>query len=443
MDRIAPMLICFLISFVILIINPLTMKSFKRIAVCVLLTSFFACSSNKEEKSDKNQYSNFVVESYKPLESIMNQSVLSNKIPGGVGLVFEKGEMVFHKAFGFKKIEEQVPFEVDDIFRIASMTKPITAVAAMILYDEGKFQLDDPVSKYIPEFGNLEILKRINYDDSTFLSYPATKPMTIRHLFTHSSGLFYGFDNDSLAILLTKAGVSEGFEERDILLEDNVKRLAKLPIMHEPGERYTYGVGIDVLGRLVEIWSGMPLDKFFSEKIFNPLGMKDTHFYLPEEKYSRLVPVYMSTDSGVALTDYPNILYPVRGAKKFLSGGADLSSTAYDYYLFCRMMLQKGELNGERILKSETVDLITSTHLETGDNDMGLGFGLLSAKTEVDIARSVGSYTWGGFFTTTFWIDPKEEVIAVLMLQVYPFVHWEVQKDFEDMIYEIIENSSK
>ncbi len=414
------------------------MKSFKRVAVCVLLTLFFACTSNKEKKSDENQYLNFVVESYKPLESVMDHYVLSNKVPGGVGLVFEKGDMVFHKAFGFKKVEEQIPFEVADIFRIASMTKPVTAVAAMILYEEGKFELDDPVSKFIPEFGNMEILQSINCDDSTFVSYPATRPMTIRHLFTHSSGLFYGFDNDSLAILLAKAGVSEGFEERDILLEDNVKRLAKLPIMHEPGERYTYGVGIDVLGRLVEIWSGMPLDKFFSERIFHPLGMNDTHFYLPDEKHSRLVPVYMSTDSGVVPADYPNIHYPVRGAKRFLSGGADLSSTAYDYYLFCRMMLQKGELNGERILKSETVDLITSTHLETGDNDMGLGFGVLSAKTEVDIARSVGSYTWGGFFATTFWIDPVEDLVAILMLQMHPFWHWEIQKDFENTIYKIV-----
>lgn len=379
-----------------------------------------------------------VASHYKPLEVTLEEYVVQNKIPGGVGLVYEKGEMVFHKAFGQRNIENEEPQKLSDIFRIASMTKPITSVAAMMLYEEGKFELDDPVSDYIPEFKGLQILERINREDSTFQARPATETMTIRQLFTFSSGLYYGYDIDSLSLIFSKAGISEGFEERDILLADNIEKLAELPLLHEPGERYHYGLEMDVLGRLVEIWSGMPLDRFFKEKLFIPLGMEDTNFYLPEKKHERLVPVYRSSDSGVTPTDYPLIHYPVRGSKTFFSGGADLSSTAYDYFLFCRMMLQKGELNGVQILKPETVELISSTHLETGDNDMGLGFGLLSEKTEVDLARSVGSITWGGFFTTTFWIDPKEEVIAILMLQMYPFDYWEIQSDFENTIYEVI-----
>jgi len=201
-------------------------------------------------------------------------------------------------------------------------------------------------------------------------------------------------------------------------------------------------LGLDVMGRLIEIWSGKPLDMFFKERIFDPLGMDDTHFYLPEEKFNRLTNVYMSAKDGIEPTNYPLIHYPVRGAKKFLSGGADLSSTAYDYYLFCQMMLNKGELNGARILKLETIDLMTSTHLETGDDDMGLGIGVLSAKTTSTQARSVGSYNWGGFFATTFWVDPQEELIAILLLQMYPFEQWDIQTKFEDLIYESIKNKN-
>jgi CubicO group peptidase (beta-lactamase class C family) len=402
--------------------------------ILLLTTVLISCHDHKTN----NEMVGVVAERYKPVETVLQEYVVQNKVAGGVGLVYEKGGMVFHKAFGLKDIEEQEQQKLTDIFRIASMTKPITSVAAMMLYDEGKFKLDDPVSKYIPEFKNIQILESINRIDSSFVGRPATQTMTIKQLFTFSSGLHYGYDNDSLSLLFSKTGISEGFEERDILLADNIEKIAALPLLHEPGERYHYGVEMDVLGRLVEIWSGMPLDQFLSHRLFKPLGMKDTYFYLPEDKYNRLVPVYMSSDSGVIPTDYSFVNYPVKGAKRYFSGGADLSSTAYDYFLFCNMILQNGESNGVRFLKPETVKLISSTHLETGDNDMGLGFGLLSAKTTVDLARSVGSITWGGFFTTTFWIDPAEDLIAILMLQMYPFDHWNIQTDFENSIYNAI-----
>ncbi|MCR9053064.1 MAG: serine hydrolase domain-containing protein [Phaeodactylibacter xiamenensis] len=406
----------------------------------LLLFTVLACNPRGNKNMEPNAPAEMAAESFKPLERALMDYVDQGKVPGGVALVYHKGEMVFHKGFGFSHLENQTSSSVHDIFRIASMTKPVTAVAAMMLYEEGKFKLDDPVSRFIPEFKNLQVLERVNREDSSFVARPATQPMTVRQLFTHSSGLFYGYDNDTLSLLYAKANISEGFEERDISLEENVKRLATLPVMHEPGERYTYGLSIDVLGRLVEIWSGMPLDAFFSERLFKPLGMKDTYFYLPREKADRLVPVYQSSENGPPTpTDYPLVNYPVQGAKTFFSGGADLSSTAWDYFLFCKMMLQKGTLNRARILKPETVGLITSTHLETGDNDMGLGFGVLSAKTETDIARSVGSYSWGGFFATTFWIDPAEEVIAILMLQMYPFAAWDIQKVFEDTVYGLVE----
>jgi CubicO group peptidase (beta-lactamase class C family) len=200
---------------------------------------------------------------------------------------------------------------------------------------------------------------------------------------------------------------------------------------------------MDVLGRLVEVWSRKTLEDFFKDRIFGPIGMEDAHFYLPESKYDRLVSVYMNSDVGIKPTEYTLTKYPIAGAKTYLSGGADLSCTAYDYFLFCKMILDKGMAKGAQILKPETIDLISSTHLETGDNNMGLGFGVLSNKNESELARSIGSITWGGFFSTTFWIDPQEEVIAILMLQMYPFDYWEIQKDFEDSIYTIISEKNE
>lgn len=371
------------------------------------------------------------------LDSLFLHAIDKKEIPGAVALVARSGNIVYHKALGKSDIAQDKAQTTQDIFRLASMTKPITAVAAMMLYEEGKFQLNDLLSQHIPDFQHPQILDSIDLVDSSFTAHPAKNEITIRQLFTHSSGIGYGFQDEKLMAVFEKAGITEGFEERDISLKDNVLNIAQMPLLHEPGDRFTYGLSTDVLGYLVELWSGIPLDVFFRDKIFAPLGMKDTHFYLPEDKYNRLTEVYQSSEQGVVETDYPLIHYPIRGAKRYLSGGADLSGTAYDYYLFCQMLLNKGTLNGIRILQEETVDLMTATHLETGDEDMGLGVGVLSAKTSSSSkARSVGSYSWGGFFTTTFWIDPKEDLIAILLLQLYPFDDWAIQELFEEVIYE-------
>lgn len=348
----------------------------------------------------------------------------------------KEGSIIFEKGYGYKEIDKNIPQKIDDIFRIASMTKAVTATAAMILFEEGKFELDDPLDKYLPEFTDMQILDTVDLSDSSFTGHPAQNKITIRQLFTHSSGIGYGFQDDKLMALYEKAGITEGFEERDILLADNVKRIATMPLMHEPGLKFTYGLNSDVLGRLVEVWSGQPLDTFFTERIFKPLGMRDTYFYLPETAYDRLTSVYMSSPEGIKPTDYPLIHYPVRGAKRYLSGGADLNCTIEDYYRFCRMLLNRGEWDGTRILKPGTVDLMTSTHLETGDYDMGLGFSVLSEKTTTTDPRSAGSFSGGGFFTTSFWIDPQKDLIGILFLQMYPFDDWGIQSDFERVVYE-------
>lgn len=414
------------------------MKSYISIAFafCFFVFVNYSCT----QKGTSNKFTKVEEPRFNEVAEVLNKYVEEQKVTGGVALVYHNNKLVLHKGFGKSNIIENIPFSNESMFRIASMTKPITSVAAMMLYEEGKFQLDDPISKYLPEFSDMQVLTSIHKSDSSYTSIPAKNEITVRQLFTFSSGLYYGFDIDSLSLIFAKNNITEGFEARAMVLADNIKELAKLPLLHEPGERYHYGLEMDVLGRLIEVWSGLTLNEFFVQKIFIPLGMEDTYFYLPEEKYNRLVPVYMAADSGFVHTDYPLVNYPTKGAKTYYSGGADLSSTAYDYYLFCKMMLQNGELNGIRLLKTETVKLISSTHLETGDDDMGLGFGYLSAKTESKLARSVGSITWGGFFTTTFWIDPAADVIGILMLQMYPFEYWQIQKEFEDAIYKSLQN---
>lgn len=401
----------------------------------LIVLSLTSCVGEHRSQEGSTDVSNETSHIYSALDSLFETAVQSSTISGAVALVARSGTIVYHQAFGYRDIEAGDTLARDDIFRIASMTKPVTAVAAMMLYEEGKFNLDDPLHKFIPEFAQPQVLDEIHLADSTFTAHPAGSEITIRQLFTHSSGIGYGFQDEKLMALFEKEGISEGFEERDILLADNVRKIARMPLLHEPGQRFTYGLNTDVLGRLVEIWSGMPLDTFFHKKIFTPLGMKDTYFYLPAEKAERLVSVYRSTENGIARTDYPLIHYPVRGARTYLSGGADLSTTAYDYYLFCQMLLNGGILRGVRILREQTVNLMTSTHLETGDEDMSLGFSLVSAKTEYTNPRSIGSYSWGGFFATTFWIDPEEELIAILLLQMYPFDDWKVMVDFERLVY--------
>ncbi len=400
----------------------------------VFAGTIFSCQADRK---DQGAITPVADAGFEILDSLLDNHVSQGIIQGAVALVAWQGEIVYHQAAGYANIEEQQQESITDIFRIASMTKQVTSVAAMILYDQGKFQLDDTVGNYIPGFTSMEVVDEIHMEDSTFSGHPAASQITIRQLFTHSSGIGYGFQDEKLMALLEKKGIIEGFGQKDILLEDNINRLTEIPLMHEPGARFTYGLNMDVLGRLVEIWSGQPLDLFFREQIFEPLGMQDTYFELPAEKRNRLVDVYRSSEQGVVLSEEP-YAYPLKDSLVYLSGGADLSCTAYDYYLFCRMMLNDGEYNGVRILQPGTAQLMRETHLETGDYDMGLGFSVLSEKTSVTDARSVGTYSGGGYFGTSYWIDPAEDLVAVLMLQVYPFRNHGIYRKFEDTIYQVI-----
>jgi len=359
------------------------------------------------------------------IDEMCRQAIAQNEVPGIVALVARKGKIVYHKAFGTANASGE-KLEKDDIFRIASQTKAITATAVMMLWEEGRFRLDDPISKFIPEFKNPQVLNRFQYSDTSFTTEPAKREITIRHLLTHTSGLGYGvIDGDErFKMMYEKAGVVDLFTTKDISIEESVKRLAKLPLHHHPGEAYVYSEGLDVLGYFVEIVSGMPFDKFLRERLFNPLGMDDTWFYLPQSKAKRLVAI--QTPEGNEWKNYPTTFYepeyPVKGAKRFFSGGAGLSSTAKDYATFLQMYLNGGELNGTRILSRTTIKTIMSNQIgqlwEGNDRYYGLVFGVLNHKGEATGGRgSVGTFDWGGYFNTQYFADPEEGLIGIIMKQ--------------------------
>lgn len=365
-------------------------------------------------------------ERLKRIDAMLQEAVAEGDVPGVVALVARNGKIVYHKAFGMADNESARSLDRDDIFRIASQTKAITATAVMMLWEEGKFQLDDPISKYIPEFKNPQVLKTFQYRDTSYTSAPAAREITIRQLLNHTSGLGYGkIDADErMKMIYHKAGVTDLFTTEKISIGESVKKLAALPLHHNPGEKYTYSEGLDVLGYFVEVVSGMPFDVFLRKRLFEPLGMNDTWFYLPEDKAKRLVSVQRPVDGQ--WRRYPVTFYdpeyPVKGAKQFFSGGAGLSSTAKDYATFLQMYLNGGELNGKRFLSRTTVQSIMGNH--TGDlwggaaQHYGLAFGVLTQQgQDMGGKGSKGTFDWGGYFNTQYFADPKENVIGILMKQ--------------------------
>lgn len=372
------------------------------------------------------------------IDTLLADYLESNKLPGGVAMVIRNGQIVKETAFGHKDFERQQGHRMDDIFRIASMTKAITAVGALILIEEGKMEMETPLWWYIPEFRNPTILTGIDMTDSSFTSKPATGDIKIRHLFNHTSGIGYGFQNEEYNALIIKHGITEGFESGDILLEDNIKTLAGLPLLHEPGEKWTYGLSYDVLGRVIEVVSGQPLDVFLKERIFEPLGMNDTYFYLPDSEFDRMPDVFMSSHEGVQPTTYDRVNYPMHGARKYLSGGADLSTTALDYAKFAQMIMNNGQFNNQRILGSRTVEWITQQQVDGGVQGIGWGFGVMENSNDMLNYRSPGSCEWGGYFSTTCLMDPKEKLIVLTMLQMDPNWEWDVHTRVQNIVYSAV-----
>ncbi len=367
------------------------------------------------------------VERVSRIDAMCEAAVREGKVPGVVALVARHGKIVYHKAFGMADSEAGRPLKRDDIFRIASQSKAITATAVMVLWEEGRFKLDEPISKFIPEFKDAQVLQTFNEQEGTWTGEPAKQPITIRHLLTHTSGIGYGvIDGDErFKKIYAKAGIVDLFTTEQVTIGESVRKLAKLPLHHHPGEKFTYSEGLDVLGYFIEVVSGKPFDVFLKDRLFEPLGMKDTGFYLPADKANRLVAV-QKPDNGKWIR-YPVTFYdpdyPIKGAKSFFSGGAGLCSTARDYATFLQMYLNGGELGGVRILSRKTVETIMREQVARdlwggGDRYYGLAFGVLAEKGQAKGGEgSPGTFDWGGYFNTQYFADPKEDLVGVLMKQ--------------------------
>ncbi|ULQ50717.1 serine hydrolase domain-containing protein [Flavihumibacter fluvii] len=387
------------------------------------------------------------------MDQIFQQAVNNKDVPGVAAIVIRNGKIVYYKSFGMADNPANRPMKKDDIFRIASMSKAITSTAVMMLWEEGKFQLDDPISKYIPEFKNPTLIKSFTFTDTSYTTEPAKSEITIRQLLTHTSGLGYGeIDGDErFKAIYKKAGITDLFTTEPVTIGESVRKLAKLPLHHNPGEKFTYSEGLDVLGYFIEVVSGMSFSDFLKKRLFEPLGMQDTYFYLPDSKSARLVAVQRPGKTGewerYPVTFYdPN--YPITGAKTFYSGGAGLSSTARDYATFLQMYLNGGELGGKRILSRPTINAILSNQTDTllgnpqrSDSFYGLAFGVQTAVGAASGGSgSEGTFTWGGYFNTSYFADPKEKVIGVIMKQTQSTKGDNLSSVFRQMIYQSIDD---
>jgi CubicO group peptidase (beta-lactamase class C family) len=395
------------------------------LATCALASLSFS----QELPSLQPEAAGISAEAIARIGAAVDQGIADKRIAGAVTLVLRHGRVVWYDARGMADREAAKPMQKDEIFRICSMTKPITSTAVMMLYEEGKFTLEDPISKFLPEFRNSRVLVTPE-DGSKPYTIPAKNEITIRDLLRHTSGLSYPW-NDKIGKAYVDANVTSGLVEYDGTIADCVKGLGSVPLLFNPGEKWEYSLGVDVLGRLVEVVSGMPLDKFFKSRILDPLGMKDTFFYAPDDKVGRIAAVYTYYDEK-GLSRFPDSPivegsfsysadYPYHGPRKLFSGGAGLCSTAMDYARFCQMMLGGGKLGGVRILSRKSVELMTHDQLgQIGpDTGFGLGFGI-DGKAPLKEIGSVGEYSWGGFFYTSFVIDPKEDMIVISMMQLHP-----------------------
>jgi CubicO group peptidase (beta-lactamase class C family) len=384
------------------------------------------------------------------LDGVLQNAVSQSTVPGVAAIVVRNGKIVYHKSFGMADNQANRPLKRDDIFRIASMSKAVTSTAVMMLWEEGKFQLDDPISKYIPEFKNPTVLKNFKFQDSTYTTEPAKSEITIRHLLTHTSGIGYGVidADEKFKALYHKAGIVDLFTTQPVKIGDNIKKLAKLPLHHHPGEKYTYSEGLDVLGYFIEIMSGMTFDEFLRQRLFEPLGMSDTYFYLPDAKATRLVAVQKPQNGQ--WVRYPVTFYdtdyPIKGAKAFYSGGAGLSSTAKDYATFLLMYLNGGELGGKRFLSRKTIEAIMANQIgeiwggEKGNTHYGLAFGVFNKVAEAQGGRgSEGTFEWGGYFNTNYFADPKEKIIGVIMKQTQSSSD-NLTNVFRQMIYQSVDD---
>lgn len=393
------------------------------------------------------------------IEQFFEGAVKEGWLPGAVYIIARHGRIVSFVNVGFDDIDSKKPLQKDAIFRLASMTKAIVSVGVMTLYEEGRFVLDDPISRFIPAFKNPKLLATYNAADTSYTTVPAMREVTIRDLLTHTSGISYGSYDKRFSAIYSKAGIPLFGRVAGETNEQIIDKLGALPLEHSPGERFTYGLSTDVLGRLIEVISGMPLTEFIQQRICAPLGMNDTHFMVPSEKTGRLVKIYSEVESNKLVPstektdpDWPNDQgYPLLTKATYNSGGSGMSGTARDYAIFLQMLLNGGEYNNQRILGRKTVDLMLVNQIGDiplgqlgqhvfGKGRFGLGFSLVTEASYAKRPTSLGRAGWGGYFNTMFWFDRSEDLLAVMMTQVAPAQHGELDEKFEILTYQAIDD---
>lgn len=382
----------------------------------------------------------FSAERLQRVDTFLVNQVAQGKIPHAQSMIIHRGKVVHNSVYGASDTGRKKPLTNDAIWRIASQSKLITTLAVMMLYEEGKFLLEDPIATYIPAFDSAQVLT--SYDSST-LAYearPAARAITIRDLLTHTAGISY--EHPLQEHLEFEVPFFSSLE--DDLLEDVVDRIAARPLLHDPGEQFTYGLNTDVLGRLVEVVSGQSLAEFFRQRIFAPLGMQDTYFYLPKEKARRLVTLFSKEEVTGELTVHQNPQYQDyarSGERTFYSGGAGLVSTAADYAKVCQLILNEGEYQGERLLSPLTVQLMTRNQI--GDlsvwerhDKFGLGLQTITPDSHYGGLAPPGTLTWGGLYCSEYTIDPENELVMQLYTNVYPFVDCsELVRTYRVLVY--------
>lgn len=380
----------------------------------------------------------------------MHQQIERQRAAGMVTLVSRRGRTAFLEVQGKADIARGRPMAADTIFRIYSMTKPLTSLAIMMLYEEARFQLDDPISRYIPAFSNPRVA--VGGSRGKLETVPARREITFRDLLTHTSGLTYGFMEATPVDALYRAqGID--FQIAETSLKEVVEKAAALPLIAEPGTRWNYSIATDVLGYLVEVVSGQPFERFLRERVIGPLGLVDTDFHVPETKHARLAANYAPDGKGgLKEIDDPTKSRYLR-PRSVNSGGGGLVSTVADYERFCRFMLAKGELDGVRLLGRKTVELMTSNHLGGDMADMGtprfsettyegigfgLGFSVMIDPAKAQIVGTPGEYAWGGAASTAFWIDPREEMFVVFLTQLMPSSTYPFRRELRVLTYQSV-----
>ncbi len=377
------------------------------------------------------------------IDDLVNDYIAKNWLTGAVSIVIKDNQVVQYKGYGYADVASKKPMKNDAIFRIMSQTKAITSVGIMILYEQGKLLLDEPISNFIPEFKKPVVLDKFNNADTSYTTVPAKREITFRDLLTHTSGLDYtDIGSSNVKAIYTKNHIPSGLGYFDASLLERMKALGKLPLTFQPGEKWQYGLNCDLLGCLIEVISGMNLEDFLSKNIFQPLGMKDTYFNVPASKAGRLATVY-TEDSLYHIIKWSHEFrhidpdYPTMN-KHYFSGGAGLSSTAFDYAVFMQMLLNGGTYNGHQILSKRTVEMMTSGQLDPGvfrEDNFGLGFQITSEKSAAKGPRYAGSFSWGGYYGTTYWADPKAHLVCLFMTQQNPNSHGDIERKFESLVY--------